>query len=197
MIADAREPGYFDALYAADADPWRFETSDYERAKYDDTLAALPAPRYARAVELGCSIGVLTERLAARCDAVLGIDVAQAALDRAAARCAALRHVRFARLRVPDEMPDGAFDLILLSEVLYYFDGPTLARVADGLHRVAAPGADLVLVHWLGPTPDYPQTGDSAVTGFLAATGGWTTIRRQERRQDYRLDVLRAAPAPR
>ena len=37
---------YFTALYAADADPWRFATSDYEREKYAATLAALPRPTY-------------------------------------------------------------------------------------------------------------------------------------------------------
>ena len=35
---------YFDAIYERDADPWRFRTSAYERAKYDATLAALPEP---------------------------------------------------------------------------------------------------------------------------------------------------------
>ncbi len=194
---DARDPGYFDALYAANADPWRFETSDYEAMKYADTVSALPRRRYANAVEIGCSIGVLTEQLAGRAGAVLGIDVAQAALDRAAARCAASPNVGFARMRVPDAMPDGSFDLILLSEVLYYFEPSTLARLADRLCRIAAPGADLVMVHWLGPTPDYPLTGDAAVAEFMSASAGWTRIMRQERRQDYRLDVLRVVPAPR
>ncbi len=197
MTGDARDPSYFDALYAADADPWRFETSDYEAQKYAETIAALPRPYYCDAVEVGCSVGVLTEQLAARAKTVLGVDVSQAALDRAATRCAALPHVRFAKLRVPDDPLPGRYDLILLSEVLYYFDTPTLARLAENLRGVAMSGADLVLVHWLGETPDYPQTGDSAVEAFVSATRDWTAIMRQERRQDYRLDVLRAVPANR
>ena len=32
---------YFAAIYARDPDPWRFAESDYERAKYAATLAAL------------------------------------------------------------------------------------------------------------------------------------------------------------
>ena len=32
---------YFDALYAGKPDPWDLATSDYERGKYADTLAAL------------------------------------------------------------------------------------------------------------------------------------------------------------
>lgn len=93
-------------------------------------------------------------------------------------------------------MPEQIFDLIVLSEVLYYFEAQMLARLADRLRDLAAPDADLILVHWLGPTPDYPLTGDAAVVNFLAATAGWTQITRQERRLDYRLDVLRAAAAP-
>ncbi len=196
MTGDAREPGYFDALYAADADPWRFETSAYEAGKYADTLAALPQQSYAAGVEFGCSIGVPIEHLAGRADTMLGIDLAQAALERAAARCAALPHVHFARMRILDSMPEQIFDLIVLSEVLYYFEAQMLARLADRLRDLAAPDADLILVHWLGPTPDYPLTGDAAVVNFLAATAGWTQITRQERRLDYRLDVLRAAAAP-
>src|SRR4051812_50160637 len=58
---------YFDELYAGERDPWEFETSAYEQAKYDATLAALPRPLYRRGLEIGCSIGVLTARLAGRC----------------------------------------------------------------------------------------------------------------------------------
>ena len=65
--------GYFEALYAAAPDPWDFEGSDYERGKYAATLAALPQPRYARALEVGCSIGVLTALLAPRCDRLLAV----------------------------------------------------------------------------------------------------------------------------
>ena len=56
--------GYFDELYAGDPDPWGFETSAYEQAKYAATIDALEGRRYATALEIGCSIGVLTARLA-------------------------------------------------------------------------------------------------------------------------------------
>ena len=193
MTARALEPGYFDALYARDIDPWGFETSVYEAAKYTATLAALPRLRYRNAVEIGCSIGVLTAQLAARCDALLGVDVAAAALDHAARRCAAFPHVAFARSTLPDVPPAGIFDLIILSEVLYYFDIEGIARLKASLRQMAAPGADLILVHWLGPTPDYPMTGDAAVGAFEALFDA--RVMRRERTADYRLDVLRASPA--
>ncbi|KAB7645582.1 SAM-dependent methyltransferase [Polymorphobacter fuscus] len=193
MAATSLDAGYFDRLYAADADPWRFETSAYEDAKYAATLRALPRARYRSAIEVGCSIGVLTERLAARCDAVLGIDVAEAALVQARQRCAALTHVRFVQAYMPAEHPAGPFDLILLSEVLYYFDRPTVAAMADAVLAMAGSGADIMLVHWLGPTPDYPLNGDEAVTAFLNALGERAVITFQRREAEYRLDRLRIA----
>ena len=184
-------PDYFEARYAADPDPWRFATSDYERKKYAATLAALPRDRYAAALEVGCSIGVLTRELAARCDALLALDVVPEVLDAARARCADRPGVTFARMTVPGDWPDGRFDLILFSEVLYYLDRADLARLAGRVQGALAPGGDCVLVHWLGET-DYPLTGDEAAEGFIAQAAAFAGVIHRERTAEYRLDVLRA-----
>ena len=181
---------YFDALYARDPDPWGFRTRDYERAKYDDTIAALDGRRFRRAVEVGCSIGELTARLGPSCDALLGVDIAQAALEQARARNAALSHIRFARMTLPDERPEGRFDLIVLSEVLYYFARTDLERVAAWATGALEPGGVALLVHWLGETPDYPLGGDQAVETFVTATAPELTTDRRWRRELYRLDRL-------
>ena len=123
-------PEYFDTLYAADPDPWKFATSPYERGKYTLTLNAMPKPRYRSALEVGCSIGVLTRSLASRCDAVVAIDAAQTPLVEARRRCADLPGVRFEHMFVPEQWPDGAFELILLSEVIYYLSRNDVARLA-------------------------------------------------------------------
>ncbi len=183
---------YFDALYAGDPDPWRFRTSDYERDKYADTVDALGGRAFARAVEVGCAIGELTARLAPLCGDLLGVDVAEAALAIARTRNAATPHVRFARMALPEEAPQGPFDLIVLSEVLYYFGEADLDRVAGWAERALAPGGVVLLVHWLGETPDYPLTGDEAVERFTRAATRLTTDLRR-RRERYRLDRLRRA----
>lgn len=186
-------PSYFERLYAADPDPWLFATSAYERAKYDATLAALQRPRYQQALEVGCSIGVLTARLACRCGALLAVDVVESALEEARQRCAGARHVRFARMRLPDELPHGRFDLILLSEVVYYWDHADLARIATFVGQALLPGGDLLLVHWTGAT-DYPLSGDEAATSLLEATASFTTPIKAERTDHYRLDLVRRVP---
>ena len=187
------EAGYFDALYARDPDPWRFTTSDYEREKYADTVAALEGRRFARAVEVGCAIGVLTAELAPSCERLLGLDVAEAALDAARRRNADKPQVRFARMALPEQTPEGTFDLIVLSEVLYYLGRDDLARVADWACGALEPGGAALLVHWLGETPDYPLTGDEAAEGFLTAAAGRLTTDLSRRRARYRIDRLRPA----
>jgi len=190
MTARALEPDYLKALYASDPDPWRFASSPCEDAKYTATLAALSQPRYASAVEIGCSIELLTARLAANCDAPLGIDVDEMPLQLARQRCAGLSNVEFAMQRLPDDAPAGQFELIMLSEVLYYFDPPQLGRLADVVHGMVLPGATLMLVHRLGPPPDYPLTGDSAAAAFEVALPKADSMS-LARTAEYRLDVLR------
>lgn len=185
-------PDYFDKVYEANQDPWDFTTSPYEQQKYDATLAALPRQHYARAFEIGCSLGILTARLAPRCNYLLAVDVAEAALQQARQRCAALPQVELRLLRVPNEFPPGQFDLILVSEVGYYWSPADLARAADQLVAALPAGGQLVLVHWTPPVHDYPLTGDAVHDFFLekAAPGGPLRHLHGQRYEKYRLDVL-------
>jgi trans-aconitate methyltransferase len=193
MTTASQRPGYFDALYAADPDPWGFKTRAYESDKYAATIAALPAKRFRSALEIGCSIGVLSEQLATRCDALLGIDIADAALASARDRCRYMAHVRFERSTLPARAPEGQFDLIVLSEVLYYFTADEIAMLSNALMPLLMPDTVIMLVHWLGPTPDYPLTGETAVAAFKTAMSDLTTLR-QLRTPQYRLDVLGFRP---
>jgi predicted TPR repeat methyltransferase len=188
----SRPPAWFEALYAQDPDPWHFASSAYEAAKYDATLAALPRAHYAHALEVGCAIGVLTARLAPRCDGLVAIDAAEAALEAARMRCAGLAQVALHRMAVPGDWPEGRFDLILLSEVLYYLDAADLAALAARVAESLAPGGDLLLVHWTGAT-DYPLSGDAAAEGCIAALAPVTRVLHQARHPRYRLDLLRRA----
>jgi trans-aconitate methyltransferase len=186
-------PGYFDRLYAADPDPWRFATSAYERSKYLVTMAALPARRFSSGLEVGCSIGVLTRMLAAPCDRLLGVDVSAAPLAQARRSCADLRHVSFCQARIPEDWPAGRFDLIVLSEVLYFLDPAQIAATARRLEGCLLPGAAVVAVNWLGETGT-DCDGEAAAELLIEATRGRLTRRLHLRMPRYRLDVLTAAP---
>ena len=182
-------PGYFDAVYANDPDPWGFATSAYERDKYAATLAALPASAYTAALEVGCSIGVFTAQLAARCASLCAIDPVAAALDLARRRCAALPHVNFMQMSVPGEWPPGRFDLVTLSEVVYYLDEPDVATLAVRLRESVCPGGTIILVHFIEPT-NYPLSGDAASELLVSHARDFADVTYQTRAIRYRLDVL-------
>jgi SAM-dependent methyltransferase len=184
---------YFEGLYRAKTDPWGFATSPYEQAKYEATLAALGRERSGRALEVGCAIGVLTARLATVCDHLLAVDVSETALEAAKARCAGLTNVTLRRMALPAEAPQGHFDLIVLSEVAYYWDDADLARMGDLLRRIMRPGGRVLLVHWTGET-DYPQTADAAVDGLAQQAGPEFSVAFADRTGDYRLDLWRRVP---
>jgi len=186
-------PEDFVGYYADDPDPWRFKTSDYEKAKYAATLAALPKPAYASGLEVGCSIGVLTRKLAERCEAMLGLDVVPSALETARETCADRPNARFALRAAPGEWPEGRFDLIVLSEVVYFFDEADLARLVARVEDSLLPGGDVVLVHWLGET-NFPHSGDEAAEGFMQRAAHFLRPVRNDRAEQYRLDVLTRSP---
>ena len=187
--SETLRPDYFDSLYAADPDPWKFAASPYERDKYALTLEAMPKPRYRSALEIGCSIGVLTKSLASRCDALVAIDSAQTPLLEARRRCADLPGVRFEHMFVPEEWPDGIFELILLSEVVYYLSRDDVGRLAANVANSMAKGGSVILVHWTGPT-NYPLSGDEAAALFVERLGPNYVVERADRYAEFRLDVL-------
>jgi hypothetical protein len=53
------------------------------------------------------------------------------------------------------------FDLLVLSEVAYYYDEADLRGLAATAAPTLEPGATVVAVHWQGET-DYPLTGREA-----------------------------------
>ncbi len=183
-------PSYFDQLYGAQDDPWNFEKSEYEASKYAATLEVLPKERYRAALEIGCSIGVLTARLAERCDSLLSLDVSEKAMQRAIQRCQSLPQVRFQLMQVPKEYPTGIFDLTLLSEVGYYWSWDDLKKAQQLIFEHLEPGGHLLLVHWTLYARDYPLSGDEVHNAFLERTGVELRHLEGRREEQYRLDLF-------
>jgi LmbE family N-acetylglucosaminyl deacetylase/SAM-dependent methyltransferase len=151
---------YFDAIYSKSDDPWRMATRWYEERKRAITVASLPRERYASALEVGCSTGELTAALAERCESLLAVDISDAAVARASRRTEALGAVRVARVDVTEHFPSGLFDLVVISEVAYYWDRATLRRFLVDLAPHLTDDATVVVCHWRHPVSDYPLTGD-------------------------------------
>lgn len=180
---------HFDELYARSDDPWGYESGDYEQRKYARTLNALPRRRYGRAFELGCSIGVLTDMLSRHCDHILGGDCSEKAIDLARQRHAR-DNIDFEVIRAPEGLPSGKrFDLIVLSEVLYFFTIEDLNAVARYVAGSSTPAATIVLVNFLGST-EHAMSGDEAANAFVTAARGWSHTIDKIREEHFRIDIL-------
>jgi len=182
---------YFESLYQKEIDPWNFEQSEYERKKYETTIDYLPKGTYHNALEIGCSIGVLSEMLAARCEALLSIDISSTALAAAKKRLHGNPSVTFEQRGIPDNFPAGNYDLIVMSEVGYYLSTDDLMQAKSRILETMRPGANLVLVHWTHYVTDYPLTGDQVHQIFHADRMLQHTA--ATRTADYRLDVFEKA----
>lgn len=161
----------FELLYDRDPDPWSFATSDYEQRRYDVTVASLLRPRYHRAFEPGCAIGELTRRLAARCDEVIASEPSPTALRTARSRCTDLPNVALEPGELPDDWPAGSFDLVVLSEIGYYFEVPELLMVRDRAVGTLEAGGTLVAVHWRGHSEAHLLHGDVVHEHLRQAAG--------------------------
>jgi LmbE family N-acetylglucosaminyl deacetylase/SAM-dependent methyltransferase len=179
---------YFEDFYARHADPWGFETRWYEQRKRDLLLAALPRPRAVRALEIGCATGILTTRLADRCDALIAFDVADEAVRRARARLGERPHVDVRRAALLAQWPAGSFDLIVLSEVGYYWSPHDRRRAIERIDRSLTHDGVLVACHWRHPVADYPATGDEVHHDIHEA--GFVRALARHEEEDFVLEVL-------
>jgi len=135
----------FEEAYTRSPDPWASAAPRYryQQRKYEQIMALLPDRRFCHTLDLGCGLGLLSQQLAARSDAVLGIDVASAALGHARKRGAGVANLTFAQgdvLDLPAEL-NGQFDLVVVADTLYY-----LAPLSDDLLKtLSARLADLLM----------------------------------------------------
>jgi protein-L-isoaspartate O-methyltransferase len=176
---------FFEAKYRSSADPWDFANSQYEQRRYAATLAALQGRYFERAFEPGCSIGVLTSKLAAFCGHLHAIDLSPTAVESAKRRCAHLPNVELAVGSV-EAPPAGCFDLIVLSEIGYYFEKPRLFDIGAKLVRQLDSGGIFLAVHWLGVSPDHLLSGDEVHEVLHGLTG--LRIVTSERYMGFRID---------
>jgi SAM-dependent methyltransferase len=145
----------FESLYQRDSDPWDFASSPYEQRKYDVTIASLPRSFYRRCFEPGCSIGSLTRRLTQRVEEVVAIDVSSTAVAIAAQQLAAFSNVSVTVGSLPEHWPQGTFDLIVWSELGYYWDAPELANMVERAQSLQSSRGHFLAVHWLGNSDDH------------------------------------------
>jgi LmbE family N-acetylglucosaminyl deacetylase/SAM-dependent methyltransferase len=155
----ATTAGFFETLYERDDDPWGLATRFYERRKRAVLMAALPRERFRRAFEPGCATGLLTEKLAERCDEVVAWDLADRAVEQTWRRTASAGTVQVQQGIIPDTWPDGRFDLIVLSEVGYYCSD--LDQLVSQVDASLDDDGALVACHWRHPASEHPHSAET------------------------------------
>jgi predicted TPR repeat methyltransferase len=171
---------YFDTLYNDNADPWQYQTRWYEKRKRDICLAILPQSQYKHGIELGCGNGVLSELLAQRCQTLLSIDGNHQAVKLAKERLAELPHAKVIQGVIPNRLltlkdalwdtyllsistpvNEPPFDLIVISEILYYLSPNDIDTVIAWTQQNLAIGGTLLCCHWRYAIEGFTMTGET------------------------------------
>ncbi|ROR20235.1 methyltransferase family protein [Comamonas sp. BIGb0124] len=188
----AASRAHFEQLYRQDADPWQVGSRWYERRKRALVLAALPRERYGHVLDAGCGTGDTAFALAERCDELLAVDYSRQAVSRLQARLAGhpVGHLSVACMDLTGHWPSRRFDLIVVSELAYYFSPAQaqsfIARCQAGL----APGGELAMCHYL-PDFDDRQVDTETLHGYVHACHGLQpSVAYRDR--DFLLDIWRA-----
>jgi SAM-dependent methyltransferase len=147
---------------------------------------------------VGYANGILTEKLARRCQSLLSVDVSAIAQKQAIDRCQQLTNIKFELMSVPRSFPTESFDLIVLSEVGYYWSWEDLRTaqtlmlvgVASPLENRLRPQGHLLLVHWTADRGILSLTGDKVHDDFLKLVPDKLKRIKSLTEDKYRLDLF-------
>jgi SAM-dependent methyltransferase len=193
--------GAFDAVYRK-GDPWASGDPRYlyQRRKYDVLLGLLPQRRFARALDLGAGLGLLSRKLTAHADEVVGLDISAHAMAQAAQAHQDLPQLSFRQADVLD-LPaglNGGFDLLVVADTLYYLPPPlqdvTLKALAQRLALLLRPGGVCLLANHFFSGAD----ADSRLSRRIHQAFAWSpsmTLTAEYRRPFYLVSLLERAAA--
>ena len=151
MSASVRNDSEWWTAFYSDVDPWGFTRNEWEAEKYARTLQLCEAGPIAAALELGCGEGIFTELLAPRCGSLLALDISSTAVTRAKNHLRGSPQVTVEERALPAAMPRGPFDLVVASDVLYYWTESDLRSTLPVFEQILAPGGRLICVHYARP----------------------------------------------
>jgi len=164
---------FFDSLYRSSpsGDPWDFDRSRAEQRRQREVLDVLGVATFERGLEIGCATGQLTRRLAARVRELVALDTSARAIEVARRTCARSSGVELRVAHAPDDLTgaDRGFDLLVVSDVGYYFSEDALGALLEDLVDRSVPGATLLAAHWTGDSPDHVLDA-ATVHRVIAAT---------------------------
>lgn len=163
---------HFEELFASDPDPWSYRSDFEEMRRHRLLLAMLDSPIYERTFEPACATGTLTALLAQRSKELVAWDGSANAIRHARTLLSELPNVHVESRTIPSSWPDGKFNLIVLSDFLYYLPANEITKVALAARSSVAPSGMILSCHWRGVAHDFLTPGGDAVHGVLTDTLG-------------------------
>jgi protein-L-isoaspartate O-methyltransferase len=175
----AESPRRWDAQYVEIPDLFELEDNERERTRYGFLLDALDGRPLGRTLELGCSVGVLTELLAERTDSLVATDISDVVAETARRRLreAGREGVEVRPAARPAGVPRGPFDTMIAAEVLYYLRACEAAEAASRFAEALAPRGRLLVAHTRGYFPKHAISADHAAR-LVGRTRGLRAVRR-------------------
>lgn len=138
-----------------------------------------------RVVEIGCSLGVVSEAFGQLPElSYLGIDIDTGAVDHARRRLSGYSNLSFSTKTMGELADQGfEFDYVLFANILHHVDDATAVTLISDAMRLVAPGGRMVLIE-----PDILRKSDNMYIRFLHRLE-----RGEYRRPPAELDHLLAA----
>lgn len=190
MISHSQRAEYFERRYATGGDLWRNDASHERDRDIESTLGVLPQSIYGNGLELGCSVGEMTEHLASYCRKLTAVDCADSALSIAKERCRCLGNVTFKKALIPHDFPVDRFDLITMCDMGYYLSLTDLYTSFDLMTATLQREGHLLLVHRRGQIDDGPLDAET-VHDYVRRYPGLESMV-SVTHADYLLDLLQA-----
>lgn len=177
---------FFETMYQNNPDPWRFASSVYELNRYEVICDIVRNQHPHYIFEAGCSIGVLTEKLAHLAQFIEAIDISLTATALAQKRCHALNNVRIQCDSLTSYVASPKTDLFILSEIGYYFHAEEWANIIKKIILTRTSSFHLLASHWLGRSSDHILSADE-VHSIICSLNVFQ-LKHSVRTKDFRLD---------
>jgi predicted TPR repeat methyltransferase len=167
--------GDFEGMYRDFADPWECVKNVSELRRDVALLLLLRERRFRRILDVGCGLGAFTERLRRANTAtqeVLGVDISATAVAKARAQYPDCRFEVLDVARQP--LPAGPWELVLLSEVVWYVL-PQLGELLARIHLAMASDGVLFVQQFFPDSQrfglEYLRSPEELYTRYLTRAG--------------------------
>jgi len=137
----------FDSKFQADPDPWGTFAGRDEARKRAAIKHAIGARSHGRVLELAAGNGSNSHMILSRSLRLVSCDGAPTAVDLTRQNLSGRPRAKVEQCVLPEELPDGRFNLVVAAEILYYLSPTKLARLASNFRRLLSPNGSIVLAH--------------------------------------------------